>query len=136
MKLNPPPRQKMRVHELAAELGWTSRQLIAELCRNGEYVKSATSTIEAPVVRDIRRHFATAGDELEADVTTVSESYGSSAESDAGEGPKETFAAALARIKLESGQKEPASGEPALAAGDPKGATRRGHRPESAGASR
>ena len=64
------------------------------------------------MVRDIRRHFATAGDELEADVTTVSESYGSSAESDAGEGPKETFAAALARIKLESGQKEPASGSP------------------------
>jgi Translation initiation factor IF-2, N-terminal region len=112
MKLNPLPRQKMRVHELAVELGWTSRQLIAELCRRGEYVKSAMSTIEAPVVRDIRRDFATAGDEPEADVTIESEAYGSSAESHAGEGPKETFAAALARIKLESGQKEPASGSP------------------------
>jgi nitroreductase len=58
MNLNPPPRQTMRVHELAAELGWTSRQLIAEFCRRGEYVKSAASALEAPVVRDIQRDFA------------------------------------------------------------------------------
>jgi hypothetical protein len=51
----------MRVHELAAELGWTSRQLIAELCRRGEYVKSTASALGAPVVRDIRRDFAVNG---------------------------------------------------------------------------
>jgi len=29
----------MRIHELARELGWPSRQLIAELRRRGEYVR-------------------------------------------------------------------------------------------------
>ena len=33
MKLDPPPKHMMRVHELAKELGWPSRQLIAELRR-------------------------------------------------------------------------------------------------------
>jgi hypothetical protein len=86
----------MRVHQLAKELGWASRQLIAELRRRGEYVKSALNTIEASVVRDIRRDFATASDEPDADVTIVPELYGSSAESHAVEGPNETFSAALA----------------------------------------
>lgn len=70
------------------------------------------STIEPPVVQDIRRDSATAGDGPEADVTVVSESYGSSAESHAGKGRRRPFGAALARIKLESGQEEPAAGSP------------------------
>jgi hypothetical protein len=36
------------MHELAAELSWTSRQLIAALCRRGEYVKSAASALPRP----------------------------------------------------------------------------------------
>ncbi|MGW0160224.1 translation initiation factor IF-2 N-terminal domain-containing protein [Mycobacterium sp. NPDC003323] len=48
-----------RVYELAAELGCTSKQLIAELHRLGEYVKSASRTVAPAVVRTIRRAFAT-----------------------------------------------------------------------------
>ena len=98
----------MRVHELAAELGWTSRRLIAELCRRGEYVKSAASALEAPVVRDIRRDFATIREKSDGDATVAPEAYGDSAESRAEEGPDEGFAA-LARAKSRTTPKEPGS---------------------------
>ena len=42
---------KVRVHELAKELGITSKKLLEVLKESGEFVKSASSTIEAPVVR-------------------------------------------------------------------------------------
>ena len=42
---------KVRVHELAKELGITSKKLLEVLKDSGEFVKSASSTIEAPVVR-------------------------------------------------------------------------------------
>lgn len=48
---------KVRVHELAKELGITSKKLLAVLKDNGEFVKSASSTIEAPVVRKARQYF-------------------------------------------------------------------------------
>jgi hypothetical protein len=73
MKLDPPPKHTMRVHELAKELGWPSHQLIAELRRSGEYVKSAMSTIEAPVVRDIRRDFAATSTGADPDDTIASD---------------------------------------------------------------
>ena len=60
MKLDPPPKHLMRVYELAKELGWPASQLVDELRSRGEYVKSAMSTIVAPVVRAIRRDFAAA----------------------------------------------------------------------------
>ena len=49
---------KQRVHELAKELGTTSKNLLAVLKEQGEFVKSASSTIEAPVARRMREHFA------------------------------------------------------------------------------
>lgn len=48
---------KQRVHELAKELGTTSKNLLAVLKDQGEFVKSASSTIEAPVARRMREHF-------------------------------------------------------------------------------
>ena len=45
---------KARVHELAKELGVTSKVLLAKLNELGEYVKSPSSTVEAPVVRKLR----------------------------------------------------------------------------------
>lgn len=45
---------KRRVHELAKELGVTSKEILAELRAAGEVVKSASSTIEAPVARRLR----------------------------------------------------------------------------------
>ena len=40
---------KARVHELAKELGVTSKELLARLKEQGEFVKSASSTVEPPV---------------------------------------------------------------------------------------
>ncbi|QTJ69235.1 translation initiation factor IF-2 [Rhodococcus sp. ZPP] len=48
---------KARVHELAKELGVTSKELLATLKEQGEFVKSASSTVEAPVARRLRESF-------------------------------------------------------------------------------
>ncbi|MCV7172400.1 translation initiation factor IF-2 N-terminal domain-containing protein, partial [Mycobacterium manitobense] len=48
---------KARVHELAKELGVTSKELLAKLKDQGEFVKSASSTVEAPVARRLRESF-------------------------------------------------------------------------------
>ncbi|WP_445189768.1 translation initiation factor IF-2 [Pseudonocardia sp. Cha107L01] len=45
---------KARVHELAKELGVTSKQVLSKLQDLGEYVKSPSSTVEAPVARKLR----------------------------------------------------------------------------------
>ena len=42
---------KVRVYELAKELGVESKVVVAKLQEMGEFVRSASSTIEAPVVR-------------------------------------------------------------------------------------
>ncbi|MHA7650705.1 translation initiation factor IF-2 [Mycobacterium sp. ML4] len=48
---------KARVHELAKELGVTSKEVLARLTEQGEFVKSASSTVEAPVARRLRESF-------------------------------------------------------------------------------
>ncbi|MBF4992842.1 translation initiation factor IF-2 [Arthrobacter gandavensis] len=48
---------KVRVHELAKELGITSKDAVAKLQELGEFVRSASSTIEAPVVKKLRGAF-------------------------------------------------------------------------------
>ncbi|PYC66391.1 translation initiation factor IF-2 [Micromonospora arborensis] len=53
---------KARVHELAKELGVESKTVLAKLKEMGEFVKSASSTVEAPVARRLRNAFvASAG---------------------------------------------------------------------------
>ena len=42
---------KVRVHELAKELGVESKVVLAKLGEMGEFVKSASSTVEPPVVK-------------------------------------------------------------------------------------
>ncbi|GAB4007238.1 hypothetical protein GCM10029992_60390 [Glycomyces albus] len=49
---------KPRVHELAKELGTTSKEVLAKLSDMGEFVKSASSTVEAPVARRLRQQYA------------------------------------------------------------------------------
>ena len=51
---------KARVHELAKELGLESKNVLSWLKDNGEFVKSASSTIEAPVARKLREAFPAA----------------------------------------------------------------------------
>ena len=48
---------KVRVHELAKEIGVTSKRLLEVLKESGEFVTSASSSIEAPVVRKAREYF-------------------------------------------------------------------------------
>ncbi|MCQ9165633.1 translation initiation factor IF-2 [Arthrobacter sp. STN4] len=51
---------KARVHELAKELGITSKEAVNKLQELGEFVRSASSTIEAPVVKKLRDAFPVA----------------------------------------------------------------------------
>jgi len=53
---------KARVHELAKELGVSSKDVLAKLKDLGEFVKSASSTIEAPVARKVRESFPKSSD--------------------------------------------------------------------------
>ncbi|KPH75335.1 translation initiation factor IF-2 [Corynebacterium ulcerans] len=49
---------KLRVHELAKQLGVTSKELLATLKEQGEFVKTASSTIEPPVIKKMKQHYA------------------------------------------------------------------------------
>ncbi|MFN8080408.1 MAG: translation initiation factor IF-2 [Kineosporiaceae bacterium] len=51
---------KVRVYELAKELGVESKVVMTKLTELGEFVRSASSTVEPPVVRKLREHFASA----------------------------------------------------------------------------
>ncbi|WP_313285987.1 translation initiation factor IF-2 N-terminal domain-containing protein, partial [Corynebacterium vitaeruminis] len=51
---------KLRVHELAKQLGVTSKELLATLKEQGEFVKTASSTIEPPVVKKMKEHYGSA----------------------------------------------------------------------------
>ncbi|MFD6446513.1 translation initiation factor IF-2 [Promicromonospora sp. NPDC060204] len=52
---------KIRVHELAKQLGVESKTLMGELKAAGEFVRSASSTLEAPVERAMRDKFPVGG---------------------------------------------------------------------------
>ena len=62
---------KLRVHELAKQLGVTSKELLAELKEHGEFVKTASSTVEPPVVKKMKKVYEekNAGSEPAADKT-------------------------------------------------------------------
>ena len=52
---------KVRVYELAKEFGVESKAVMDQLKEMGEFVRSASSTIEAPVVRRLKEAFTTKG---------------------------------------------------------------------------
>ena len=49
---------KLRVHELAKKLEITSKELLATLKEQGEFVKTASSTVEPPVVKKMEKFYA------------------------------------------------------------------------------
>jgi translation initiation factor IF-2 len=51
---------KVRVYELAKELGMESKAVLAKLQELGEFVRSASSTVEPPVVRKMRELYPAA----------------------------------------------------------------------------
>ena len=52
---------KPRVHEIAKEIGISSKDLLTKLGELGEYVRGPSSTLEAPVVRKIREAYNAGG---------------------------------------------------------------------------
>jgi translation initiation factor IF-2 len=58
---------KLRVHELAKQLGTTSKELLATLKEQGEFVKSASSTVEPPVVKKMKNHYGAATESTKDD---------------------------------------------------------------------
>ena len=80
---------KLRVHELAKQLGVTSKELLATLKEEGEFVKTASSTIEPPVVKKMKALYEERG---------------------AGDGAKDDKAAGK---KPSAGAKKPAAKKPA-----------------------
>ncbi|PFG19333.1 translation initiation factor IF-2 [Serinibacter salmoneus] len=62
---------KVRVHELARELGIDSKTMLARLQEMGEYAKAASSTIEAPVVRRVREKYPVAETEKKSAAQTA-----------------------------------------------------------------
>lgn len=103
MRLDPPPKPTVRVHELAKELGWPPSRLVDELRSRGEWVTSPMNTIEAPVVRAIRRDFAAVAPAADPEETLEPTIYGESADlGDVDTGNRgETFAEALQRVKAQ-----------------------------------
>ena len=57
---------KVRVYELAKEFGVESKAVMVKLNEMGEFVRSASSTIEAPVVRRLKEAFASKATEQPA----------------------------------------------------------------------
>jgi len=49
---------KPLVYELAAEFGVDSKVVMVKLQEMGEFVRSASSTVERPVARRLRKEFA------------------------------------------------------------------------------
>ena len=58
---------KLRVHELAKELGVTSKELLAQLKEQGEFVKTASSTVEPPVVKKMKNFYGAGQDSQGSD---------------------------------------------------------------------
>ncbi|KAE8127504.1 translation initiation factor IF-2 [Bifidobacterium tibiigranuli] len=61
---------KQRVYELAKDLGVDSKAVLEKLKDMGEFVKSASSTVEAPVVRRLKNSFAQTGGQQPASAGT------------------------------------------------------------------
>ena len=57
---------KVRVYELAKEFGVESKAVMDQLKEMGEFVRSASSTIEAPVVRRLKEAFTAKGSDQPA----------------------------------------------------------------------
>ncbi|HJY70442.1 MAG TPA: translation initiation factor IF-2 N-terminal domain-containing protein, partial [Streptosporangiaceae bacterium] len=65
---------KVRVYELAKEFGVESKAVMDQLKEMGEFVRSASSTIEAPVVRRLKEAFASTATQQSAQSRPVAAS--------------------------------------------------------------
>ncbi|WP_205866009.1 translation initiation factor IF-2 N-terminal domain-containing protein, partial [Mycolicibacterium flavescens] len=107
---------KARVHELAKELGVTSKEVLARLSEQGEFVKSASSTVEAPVARRLRESF---GGGKPAAEKPKSAGNGASAPAPAKAGPSPATAAAKAAPAAPAAPEPAPAPKPAAPAPEP-----------------
>lgn len=103
---------KVRVYELAKEFGVESKAVMAKLQEMGEFVRSASSTIEAPVVRRLKEAFADQAAAVRAAAGSAS-AGGKRAANGHAAGPAVAEAAAPPVAPLAA---EPADSHPAAAA--------------------
>ena len=96
---------KLRVHELAKELGIPSKELLAYLRDKGEYVKASSSALEPPVAREAREHF---------------EKLSGSASGDAKSTPKKAAPKPKAKASAKTTETAPAQDDAPAAAEAPK----------------
>ncbi|MDF0531616.1 translation initiation factor IF-2 N-terminal domain-containing protein, partial [Tsukamurella sp. 8J] len=118
---------KARVHELAKELGVTSKEVLARLSEQGEFVKSASSTVEAPVARRLRESYSPK--KTDGAAAKPSAPRPGTAKPGAKPGPARPAAPAdRAAAADHSAPQEPAAEERPAAAGPKPGAARPGPR--------
>ena len=111
---------KLRVHELAKELGITSKELMGHLKEAGEFVKSSSSSLEPPVVRQMREKFAAAPKTKKADAKPAAKAPKPSAAKPAAKKPAATKAEAPAAETADAAPKATAPKADAPKPGTPK----------------
>jgi translation initiation factor IF-2 len=90
---------KVRVYELAKELGLESKELLAKLQEVGEFVRSASSTVEAPVLRKLMDKFPELKPAEAAEKPAAKKAAAKKAPAKKSVGPtKEEIEAALAQL--------------------------------------
>ena len=103
---------KARVHELAKELGVPSKLVLETLKDMGEFVKSASSTVEAPVVRKLTDQY---GDTLRAQAKPAKKAAAKKAATPEPEAPAAATVTAPPEVEIAHGG--PATQEPAHPSG-------------------
>ncbi len=116
---------KLRVHELAKELGITSKELMGHLKEAGEFVKSSSSSLEPPVVRQMREKFATAPKTKKADAKPAAKAPKPSAAKPAAKKPAAPKAEAPAVEAVDAAPKAAAPKGDAPKPGAPKPRTKK-----------
>ena len=121
---------KLRVHELAKELGITSKELMGHLKEAGEFVKSSSSSLEPPVVRQMREKFAATPKTKKADAKPAAKAPKPSAAKPAAKKAAAPADAAPKAAAPKAGVPKPGAPKPTAA---PKSAPKpRGKKPEGA----
>ena len=121
---------KLRVHELAKELGITSKELMGHLKEAGEFVKSSSSSLEPPVVRQMREKFAATPKTKKADAKPAAKAPEPSAAKPAAKKAAAPADAAPKAAAPKAGVPKPGAPKPTAA---PKSAPKpRGKKPEGA----
>ena len=121
---------KLRVHELAKELGITSKELMGHLKEAGEFVKSSSSSLEPPVVRQFFVKDAATTETKKADAKPAAKAPKPSAAKPAVKKAAAPADAAPKAAAPKAGAPKPGAPKPAAA---PKSAPKpRGKKPEGA----